>query len=75
MKTLLKRDITEYHKMIETGLLNNKNCELINGEIITVSPELPIHYHTAKRSVNYLKKLLQGKADVRFNGPVTFANS
>ncbi|AFZ48658.1 protein of unknown function DUF820 [Cyanobacterium stanieri PCC 7202] len=75
MKTLVKWDITEYHKMIEIGILKNKNCELINGEIITVSPELPIHYNTTKRSANYLKQLLKDKADVRFNGPVTLANS
>ncbi len=75
MTTLIKWDINEYHKMIATGLLDNKKCELLNGEIITMSPELPIHYNTAKRGVNYLKQLLTNKADVRFNGPVTLANS
>jgi Uma2 family endonuclease len=40
-----------------------------------MSPELPEHYNTAKRGVRYLANLLQGKADVRFNGPITLSNS
>jgi Uma2 family endonuclease len=75
MKTLVKWTISDYHKMIESDILIGRNCELIEGEIIEMSPELPQHYNTVKRSVNYLATLLQGKADVRFNGPITLSNS
>ena len=40
-----------------------------------MSPETPIHYSTAKRGAKYLEELLLGKADVRFNGPITLSNS
>ena len=75
MKTLVKWTISDYHKMIQSDILTGRNCELINGEIIEMSPELPQHYNTAKRSVSYLENLLKEKADVRFNGPITLANS
>ena len=58
MKTLVKWTISDYHKMIESDILIGRNCELIEGEIIEMSPELPQHYNTVKRSVNYLATLL-----------------
>lgn len=75
MKTLLKWTIQDYHQMIKSGIIIDKNCELIDGEIVEMSPELPNHYNTAKRNVNYLENLLKGKADIRFNGPITLSNS
>jgi Uma2 family endonuclease len=75
MKTLVKWNVDDYHDMISANILANRKCELIDGEIVAVSPELPQHYSTAKKSTGYLTSLLQGKADVRFNGPITLANS
>lgn len=75
MKILVKWTIQDYHQMIESGIITKRNCELIDGEVVEMSPELPNHYNTAKRSVNYLENLLKGKADVRFNGPITLSNS
>lgn len=75
MKTLVKWTISDYHKMIESDILTGHNCELIDGEILEMSPELPQHYNTAKRSVNYLENILKTKADVRFNGPITLSAS
>ncbi|TAE60046.1 MAG: Uma2 family endonuclease [Nostocales cyanobacterium] len=75
MKTLVKWTVADYHKMIASDILTGRHCELINGKIIELSPELPQHYNTAKRGVNYLASVLYGKADVRFNGPITLSNS
>ncbi len=75
MKTLLKWTIEDYHQMIKSGIIIDKKCELIDGEIVEMSPELPNHYNTAKRSVSYLENLFKGKADIRFNGPITLSNS
>lgn len=75
MKTLVKWTIDDYHKMIKSGILVDRNCELIAGEIIEISPELPKHYNTVKKSVNYLTNILKNKADVRFNGLITLSNS
>ena len=75
MKTLAKWSIDDYHRMIETGILLNRHVELLEGEIIEMSPETPLHYTTAKQGTKYLEELLSGKADVRFNGPITLSNS
>jgi Uma2 family endonuclease len=75
MKTLAKWSVEEYHRMIEAGILHGRSVELLAGEIVETSPETPIHYTTAKRGAKYLEELLSDKADVRFNGPITLANS
>ena len=43
MKTLYKWSVEDYHRIIESGVLDEKSVELLEGEIITVSPEKPIH--------------------------------
>jgi Uma2 family endonuclease len=75
MKTLAKWSVDEYHRMIEAGILRDRHVELLAGEIVEMSPETPIHYTTAKRGTKYLAELLSGKADVRFNGPITLSDS
>ncbi|WP_026103183.1 Uma2 family endonuclease [Pseudanabaena sp. PCC 6802] len=75
MNTLAKWSVDDYHSMIEAGILRDRHVELLRGEIIEMSPETPIHYATAKRSTKYLEELLSGKADVRFNGPITLSDS
>ena len=75
MKTLAKWSVNDYHRMIEAGILRERRVELLAGEIIEMSPENPIHYSTAKRSTKYLEELLVGRADIRFNGPITLSDS
>jgi Uma2 family endonuclease len=75
MKTLAKWSIKDYHHMIEAGILQNRQVELLEGEIIEMSPEKPLHYNSAKRGSKYLETLLKNKADVRFNGPITLPDS
>ncbi|MFE1747272.1 Uma2 family endonuclease [Coleofasciculus sp. H7-2] len=75
MKTLAKWSVDDYHRMIAAGILRDRRVELLAGEIVEMSPETPIHYNTAKRGAKYLEELLQGKADVRFNGPITLPDS
>ncbi len=75
MKTLAKWSIDEYHHMVEAGILCDRNVELLEGEIVEMSPETPIHYNTAKRGAKYLEELLVNQAEVRFNGPITLENS
>lgn len=75
MKTLAKWSVADYHQMIQAGILRDRRVELLAGEIVEMSPETPIHYTTAKRGAKYLEQLLSGKAEVRFNGPITLSNS
>ena len=75
MKTLAKWSVAQYHQMIEAQIFNDQSVELLAGEIVERSPESPLHYNTAKRRVRYLEDLLRGKAEVRFNGAITLADS
>jgi len=75
MKTLAKWTVQDYHKMISTGIFNDRNLELLAGEIVEMSPESPLHYYQAQTNVNYLQSLLQNKAHIRFNGPITLSDS
>lgn len=75
MKILAKWSVEDYHRMIEAGILRDRRLELLAGEIIEVSPETPLHYNTAKRGARYLEELLAGRAEVRFNGPITLSDS
>ena len=39
MKTPYKWSVEDYHQIIESGVLEEKSVELLEGEIIAVSPE------------------------------------
>ena len=75
MKTLLKWTVAEYHQLITTGILVNRNVELLHGEIVEMSPESPIHTQITETTVEYLRFLLQGLAYIREAHPITLANS
>ncbi|ACK69876.1 protein of unknown function DUF820 [Gloeothece citriformis PCC 7424] len=75
MITLVKWSVEDYHRMIQAGILNKYNCELLAGEIVVMSPEMPIHYNIAKRGTKYLEDLLGHRAEIRFNGAITLPDS
>ncbi|WP_319419120.1 peptidylprolyl isomerase [Pleurocapsa sp. FMAR1] len=43
MVTLAKWSIADYHKMIEAGILGDRHIQLIDGELVEMSPEGAIH--------------------------------
>lgn len=55
MKTLYKWSVEDYHRIIESGVLEGKSVELLEGEIITVSPEKPIHSSRIDTVADYLR--------------------
>ncbi len=73
MKTLAKWSVEDYHKMIEAGILSDRRVELLEGEIVEMSPEGPLHYFLSDQGADYLKELLQGQAEVRLDGPITLS--
>ncbi len=75
MKTLYKWSVEDYHQMIETGLLEGKQVELLEGEIINMSPEGIPHSYTNHSVAKYLRKLLPKLAVVREAHPITLDNS
>ncbi|MBE9184227.1 Uma2 family endonuclease [Microcoleus sp. LEGE 07076] len=68
--------VEEYHRMIEAGILNeDDNIELLDGRIVEMSPQTPIHAGTTQRSDRYLQHLLRDLAEIRVQLPITLATS
>ncbi len=52
--------VEDYHRMIEAGILNEDDrIELLDGRIVEMSPQTPIHAPTTQRSDRYLQHLLR----------------
>lgn len=75
MKTLMKWSLKDYHDLIDKGLLAHKNVELLEGELIEMPPESPLHSYVTESGVEYLRRLLKGLALVKEAHPVTLINS
>ena len=75
MTTLAKWTLQDYHSMIEAGILGDRHIQFIEGEIIEMAPEKPLHTSTNIRTAKYLRQLLARKAEVREAHPITLSNS
>lgn len=75
VRTFTHWSIADYHRMIENGLLADRQVELIDGHILDMAPELPIHRVTYRRGVKYLEALLQNRAVVFATAPITLPDS
>ena len=75
MKTVYKWSVDEYHQMISTGLLVSKQVELLEGEIIKMSPEGIPHSYTNDSVADYLREKLRGLAKIKESHPITLDNS
>ncbi|MEM9508427.1 MAG: Uma2 family endonuclease [Cyanobacteria bacterium P01_E01_bin.35] len=69
--TLAKWTIDEYHSMIQAGLLDNRQVELLKGEIVEMSPESEAHAYFSSEAEEYLRELLRDKATIRSGKPIT----
>jgi Uma2 family endonuclease len=67
--------VKDYHAIIDTGILEGKNVELINGEIIEMSPEKPIHSGLGWRTSKYLDMLFGKDFIIRSGHPITLDDS
>jgi Uma2 family endonuclease len=70
-RTLARWSLNDYRQMIEKGLLANRQVELINGQILNMVPELPIHRATNRRGAKYLETLLGDRAVIFSASPIT----
>lgn len=79
--TTYKWSIDEYHSMIESGLLADKPVELLNGEIVEISPQRACthvreeHSYTNDDVAQLLRDKLTGLAKIRESHPITLDNS
>ena len=69
-----KWSLDDYHQMIESGLLAERSLELINGEIIEMSPEGVSHSFYCRGTAKYLRLLLGNRAEVSEAHPITLPN-
>ncbi|MGA9381586.1 MAG: Uma2 family endonuclease [Phormidium sp.] len=68
--------VEEYHRMIEAGILTTDDqVELLEGRIIQMSPQLPLHAGTTQRSDRFLQNLFRDLAEIRVQLPITLSTS
>ena len=70
-----KWTIEEYHRMIEAGILSDRQVELLKGEIVEMSPEREAHAYCSDEAGEYLAKLLAENATIREAKPITLPNN
>lgn len=73
--TLAKWTLTEYHQMIEAGILQDRRVELLRGEIVEMAPEGEPHAYCSDEAGEYLARLLGDRAKVRQAKPITLPNA
>jgi Uma2 family endonuclease len=70
-----KWSLQDYHQMIETGLLNERKVELVQGEVIEMSPEGAPHSAYCSEIGEYLRRILGDRAKVREAHPITLSDN
>lgn len=65
----------EYYRVAEAGLFQNKRVELLDGEIITMSPKLTPHAFTVNQLKYTLIAALGSTALVRVQDPIVLNNT
>ncbi|MBE9005445.1 Uma2 family endonuclease [Fortiea sp. LEGE XX443] len=70
-----KWTIDEYHRMINAGILSDHKVELLNGEIVEMSPEGEPHAYCSYEAAEYLMDLLGKSVAVRQAKPITLPNN
>ncbi|MEL6351517.1 MAG: Uma2 family endonuclease [Cyanobacteria bacterium J06627_28] len=71
VRTLTRWRVSDYHQMIVNGLLAERQVELIDGQIVDMAPELPIHRATYRREAKYLEEILGHRAVIFSAAPIT----
>ncbi|NEO35619.1 MAG: Uma2 family endonuclease [Moorea sp. SIOASIH] len=75
MITLAKWSIEDYHHMIAAGILSDRHVELLEGQIIEMSPEGPLHRKINDSIADYLREKLRGRAKIYEAHPVSLPDS
>jgi Uma2 family endonuclease len=73
--TPVKWTLDDYHRIVESGVLNDRPVELLNGEIVVMPPEGPAHAAYSQESADYLRAVLGSRAKIREAKPITLPAS
>jgi Uma2 family endonuclease len=66
--------LDRYHKAVEAGIFDGQPLELLEGELIEMSPEGIPHAGLSSDAADYLREKLGSQAKVREAKPITLAN-
>lgn len=75
METLAKWTVDDYHRMIASGILDDRRVELLAGEIHEMTPEAPIRTFCGGSLADYFRDRLNRQALVREARPITLTDS
>lgn len=73
--TVARWKIDDYHAMNEAGLLVGRQVELLNGLIIEMSPEGPLHSSLNRDTGELFRSQLGSRARVSEGKPITLINN
>ena len=73
--TTAKWSLDDYHRMIDAGILVDRQVELLNGEIVEMSPEGTPHAAYSQNAGDYLRSVLGNRATIREAKPITLPDS
>lgn len=73
--TTYRWTLDRYHQAVEAGIFDDQPVELLNGELITMSPEGLPHAHLKNDGAEYLRKLLGDRIRLREGSPITIPQS
>ncbi|MGV0026628.1 Uma2 family endonuclease [Phormidesmis priestleyi] len=68
---LYKWTIDRYHQAVEAGIFDDQPVELLNGEIVEMSPEGVPYSSSSDEAAEYLRKQLRDRAKIREAKPIT----
>ncbi len=66
-----KVTLEQYHCMVNAGVWDDRQVELLNGVVVEMSPEGVLHASKRTKAQNYLIKLLGERAILRVGAPIT----
>jgi Uma2 family endonuclease len=72
--TPYRRTITRYHKAVEAGIFEGQPLELLDGDLIEISPEGIPHAGISSDAADYLREMLGSQVKVREAKPITLPN-
>jgi Uma2 family endonuclease len=61
---------TEYDRLVASGAFDDERVELLDGMLVTMTPQDAAHAHTVHRLADFLFNALRGKAVVRVQSPL-----
>ena len=70
-----KWSIDKWHELVNSGVLEGQKVELLEGDLVEMSPEGVEHSFTNESIVIYLRNKLSGLAHVKESHPITLDNS